>query len=245
MRAGPVPVLGDAGDAAGEGGAGRPCAAGGPAGEEEVAGRWREGAGDEVGERGLAVAGDAGEAGDAAAPEREVEGVQAGGGDGAELEEGWALRHGRDLGGGDVGADHQASELVAVGVAGGDLADEAAVAEDEDAVGDGHHLAELVGDEDDGEALGDREAEGAEEGLGLLRREDGGGLVEDEDAGVAPEGLEDFHPLALADGEIGDAGGGVDGEAEAPGEVADAACRRRRGRGSRAGGCRGGCSRRR
>ncbi len=51
----------------------------GRAGEAHLAGGGGEGAGDQVGERRLAVAGDAGEAGDAAARQGEVDAVQAGG----------------------------------------------------------------------------------------------------------------------------------------------------------------------
>ena len=169
-----------------------------------------------------------------------VAGRGAGGRDGGEGEERRALRARRGSRAAAISAPtiRRASSWRSVSRV-APLADEAAVAEDEDAVGDRHHLAELVADEDDGEALRDGEAEGAEERLGLLRGEDGGGLVEDEDAGVAVEGLEDLDALALADGEVGDAGVGLDLEAEAAGEVGDAGAGVAVGRGARAGGCRG------
>ena len=72
--------------------------------------------------------------------------------------------------------------------------------------------------------------QGAEERLGLLRRQHRGRLVEDQDAGVAVERLEDLDALALADGEVADPRVGVDLEAEAPGEVARCAPAPRRAR---------------
>ena len=59
-------------------------------------------------------------------------------------------------------------------------------------------------------ALGAQRPQDAEEVVGLLRREDGGRLVEDQEVGAAIERLEDLHALALADAEIGDARVGID-----------------------------------
>ena len=56
-------------------------------------------------------------------------------------------------------------------------------------------------------------AQHREEAVDLLRRQHGGRLVEDEDAGVAVEHLQDLDPLLLADGEPRDAGVERDGEA--------------------------------
>ena len=52
-----------------------------------------------------------------------------------------------------------------------------------------------------------------EELLGLLRRQHGGRLVEDEDLGIAVERLDDLDPLLDADREVLDDGVGVDLEA--------------------------------
>ena len=52
--------------------------------------------------------------------------------------------------------------------------------------------------------------EDAEEVVGLLGREDGGRLVEDQEVGAAVERLQDLDALALAHAEIGDARVGVD-----------------------------------
>jgi hypothetical protein len=156
--------------------------------------------GDQVGERGLSVAGDAGEAGDPAGAQLEVDAAQARGaadvgrGDAGERQERGARFLRRQARGRDLGADHHRGEAVAVGGGGGDLAGQPALAQHQHAGGDGHDLVQLVGDEDDGEAAGEREAQRAEERLGLLRGEHGGRLVEHEDAGVAVERLEDLRP---------------------------------------------------
>ena len=47
---------------------------------------------------------------------------------------------------------------------------------------------------------------------GLLRREDGGRLVEDEDARTEIEQAQDLHPLLLADRELPDLGSRIDAE---------------------------------
>ena len=67
---------------------------------------------------------------------------------------------------------------------------------------------------DIGEAALAQVAEDGEEDLHLVLGEGGGGLVEDEDAGVFGEGFDDFDELLFADAEAGDGRGGVDGDAE-------------------------------
>ena len=64
-------------------------------------------------------------------------------------------------------------------------ADHLAAAEHDDLVGDGEHLTELVGDEDDRLALVHQAADDAEELVDLAGGEDRGGLVEDQDVGLA------------------------------------------------------------
>ena len=90
-------------------------------------------------------------------------------------------------------------------------------------------------------------AEDGEDLLGLLRGQDRRGLVEDEDPGIAIEGLEDLDALLPADGQVADLGLGVDLEAEPPTQVDDPPMRPPCGRGrSRwpSSPRRGGCSRR-
>ena len=96
------------------------------------------------------------------------------------------------------------------------------------AVGDGLHLVELVRDEDDGLALGGHRAERLEEPLGLLRREHGGRLVEDQNPGVAIERLQDLDALLLADRELPDLRLRAHGEPVALTELLDAPLGRRR-----------------
>ena len=71
-----------------------------------------------------------------------------------------------------------------------------------------------MADEDDAVALGRQAAQDREDLLGLLGREDGGRLVEDEDPRLAVERLEDLDPLLPADRQRADLGVGVDLEAE-------------------------------
>ena len=76
--------------------------------------------------------------------------------------------------------------------------------------------------------LGLQVAEDLEQLERLLRRQDGGRLVEDQDVRLAVERLQDLHALLLADRDVGDQRVGVDLELELRGEVADA-LRSRRG----------------
>ena len=78
----------------------------------------------------------------------------------------------------------------------------AAIAQHGDAVGHGHHLVELVGDEHHRSAVGRHRPQGREQHLRFLRGEHSGRLVEDQHAGVACQRLEDLDPLLLADREL-------------------------------------------
>ena len=93
---------------------------------------------------------------------------------------------------------HGADDLARGGLARRQARD-AAVAQHGDAVGDRHHLVELVGDEEDRAPVGGEVADDAEQAVALLRRQDRGRLVEDEDARVAIERLQDLDALAHAD----------------------------------------------
>ncbi len=118
--------------------------------------------------------------------------------------------------------DHQAGEVGpgdagGVHVRGGDLAG----AHDGDPVRDREDLAQLVADEDDAPAGRGHGPERDEQLLGLLGREDRGGLVHDQDAGAAVEHLEDLDALLLPDGQLPDARPGVDAEPDVPGDRLD------------------------
>ena len=100
-----------------------------------------------------------------------------------------------------------------------DRGDRGAAPDDGDVVGDREHLVELVGDEDQGVALGLELAQVVEQRVDLLGHQDRGGLVEDDDLGAAVEHLEDLDPLPLADAERLDELVGVEAEAVAASEI--------------------------
>ena len=79
-------------------------------------------------------------------------------------------------------------------------------------IGDLQDLIELVRDEDDAEALRRHAAQRPQQTPRLLRREDGGRLIEHEDARPEIEQTQDLDPLLLADGELPDLCSRVDTE---------------------------------
>jgi hypothetical protein len=107
-----------------------------------------------------------------------------------------------------LAADHHRGQAAGVGVGPRDGADHASVAHHAHAVADLHHLVELVRDEHDRVPLRGVAAQELEQAAGLLRRQDGGGLVHDQDAGVAEQGLEDLDLLLQADRQLVDAASG-------------------------------------
>ena len=72
---------------------------------------------------------------------------------------------------------------------------------------------ELVGDDDDGLAVCLHGPQHVKELVGLLRSEDGGGLVQNQNLRPAVEDLHNLHRLLLGDGHIVDLLGRVDVEA--------------------------------
>ena len=119
-------------------------------------------------------------------------------------------------------ADHQRGQLAVAG-RGRELPDHLAAADDRDDVRDLLDLFELVRDEHDGPAAGLQVPDDPEQFLGLARGEHRGGLVEDQHAGLAQQGLDDLHPLLHADRQILDQGVRVDLQAVALGQFADVA----------------------
>ena len=130
---------------------------------------------------------------------------------------------GREL---DVPADHELSQVLFVRRAWDPLADDLAAPDDRDPIGDLEDLVQLVADEDDRMPLRGKPAQDSEDLLRLLGGEDGGGLVEDEDAGIAVERLEDLDPLLLTDRQGVDPGVGIEVEAELLAERLDLAAGR-------------------
>ena len=80
-----------------------------------------------------------------------------------------------------------------------------AAAQDRDFVGERHHLAEFVGDHQDGQLAVDHHlAQHAEHLVGLAGRQHRGRLVQDQEAALQIELLQDLALLPLAGGDVGD-----------------------------------------
>ncbi len=83
---------------------------------------------------------------------------------------------------GQASPDHRAHDPLGVELRPRDVVDDAAVAQDREAVAQLGDLVEPVADEDRGEAVLAQVADDVEEAVGLLARERGGRLVEDQHA---------------------------------------------------------------
>ena len=186
-----------------------------------------------LGQLGLTVAGDPGHADDLAAMDLERDIVQrqqpvcAHGRQVADAEsrlaaapEGLLVAHAEGR-----APDHHACQLALV-CRPRHRAHHAAAPHDADPVADHPDFAELVADEDDREAVRHEAAQGREEGFHLVRHEDRRGLVEDEHAAVARQGLDDLDPLLLSDRELLDDGIRPHGDAEPLGRLHHCSARR-------------------
>ena len=122
----------------------------------------------------------------------------------------------------DAHGDTTARDLGRIGVAGHELAGVLPAAEHGDAVGDGHDLAQLVGDEDEGLPLVAEGTDDVEEVVDLQGREHGGRLIEDEQLGAAVEDLQDLDALLEAERNVLDARRRLDLDMETALELADA-----------------------
>ena len=94
-------------------------------------------------------------------------------------------------------ADHHFGQHILVGLGGIDGTDVLAAAENGHAVGECQDLVELMGDDDDRFPVVPHTAQDREQHLGLLGSQHGGGLVQNQDVGVAVEDLDDLHRLLL------------------------------------------------
>lgn len=124
----------------------------------------------------------------------------------SDLQEDGARGFGKRLGcilGGDClcasGAGHGFDDLAWRGMLNVEDARDLAVAEHGHAVADGEDFLEAMGDVDDGYTGGAEPAEEIEQTLDLAGGDGGGGLVENEDAGVGAEGAGDLDELAVGD----------------------------------------------
>ena len=122
-----------------------------------------------------------------------------------------------------LAADHRARDLRRVRVLRDELPGVPPGAEDGDAVGDGHDLTQLVGNEDERLALVAEGPHDAEELVHLERCQHGRGLVEDEQLRPSVEHLQDLHALLEAERDVLDARGDVDLDVKPRLELVDAA----------------------
>ena len=107
-------------------------------------------------------------------------------------------------------AHHHIRQGLLVGVLGGHVTDIFALAEHRHPVGDIQHLMELVGDDDEGLTVRLHVPHDLEQLVRLLRRQDGGRLVQDQNIRAPEQYLDDLHSLLLGNGHIVDLLVGVD-----------------------------------
>src|SRR5450830_1530474 len=121
----------------------------------------------------------------------------------------------------DVAADHHSSQFLFVRVLLVYDALQLATTKDRYAVGDLHILFQLVADEQDCLSLSLQLTHGHEQLDSLFRREDGLGLIENEDLGTSAQYLENFDTLLDADGQVARKSCGVHGQRDALRELPD------------------------
>ena len=110
----------------------------------------------------------------------------------------------------DAAAHHHVRQGLLVGILGQHVADVLTLTQHRHAVGDLQHLMELVGDDNEGFAVGLHVAHDGEQLIRLLRRQHGGGLIQNQDIRAAVQHLDDLHRLLLGDGHIVDLHVGID-----------------------------------
>ena len=109
-----------------------------------------------------------------------------------------------------VAADHQPRELLLARLVRPAAGHHLAAPHHVHRVGRGHDLAQLVGDEEDGDAVVLEDREDLEQPVRLLRGQHPGRLVQDQDARAPQERLQDLDPLLKADRELADQGVRID-----------------------------------
>ena len=184
---------------------------------------------------GLAVARDARDAGDLAGvdgegdvPERHAERILGSGVQAPHFDARRGLRaRGRAAGLGERGAGHQRRELggrrhFRIGAAG-----DRAAPQDGGVVAERADLFELVADVEEAAPFRRDHAQGLEQALHGLGGEHRSRLVEDQQPGVLQEAAHDLDALALAHGEVAEEAAGVERQAVALRELADAGGERR------------------
>ena len=120
-----------------------------------------------------------------------------------------------------VAPHHQAGDLLRRGVESLYRIHHLAGAQHGDAVAEGHDLLELVGDDDDGLPQLLQALEHLPQLVDLLGRQNGGGLIQNDDVGLAVERLCDLHPLLHPQGDVPDLLPDRQGKAVPVGELLD------------------------
>src|SRR5258708_10296486 len=98
----------------------------------------------------------------------------------------------------DLASHHQACDLGLAGLAGNQLAGVLATPQNGDAISEFKHLAQLVGDEDDGLPLLHKATQNTEELKCFLRGQDASRLVHNQDVSSAVEDFKYLDPLLQA-----------------------------------------------
>jgi hypothetical protein len=94
---------------------------------------------------------------------------------------------------------HQLSEALRIGRRSVECGDDATGAHDADPVGDGEHLLQLVGHQQDRASFSGEPAQHGKEPLALLRGQYRGRLIKDQDIGAAAQRSQDLEALAQPD----------------------------------------------
>ena len=115
---------------------------------------------------------------------------------------------------GNRAADHHRRQSSSVRRVGLDLPDHLSMTQHNAAVGNRHDLMQLVADEDNRQTQGDRLAQRVKQRIRFLRGQNGGWLVEDQNAGLTIERLEDFDPLPFTHRKAAHPRIGVDGKSK-------------------------------
>ena len=123
---------------------------------------------------------------------------------------------------GDSAADHHVGHLLLVRIPGHLASDISTLSKDSNTVRKLFHFVQLMGDDDNSLSVRAHVAQDGEEFFRLLRRQDSGGLIEDENIRSAVEGFDDLHSLLLGDRHLIDLAVWIDLEAIGVADRADA-----------------------
>src|SRR3954447_18827648 len=95
----------------------------------------------------------------------------------------------------DIAADHQFRQLGGCGLAGIKRTNCSAALNDRDSITDSSYFAQFVGNEDNRASIGHKPLEDSIEFFDFLRRQQGGGFVQDQDFAALIESAHNLNPL--------------------------------------------------